>query len=376
MKKKILYLFSDTGGGHRSAATALIKAVDELKPKDPPIQEMVDVFAECSGFLNLFAKLYGPVIKYSPKMWGMLYYWLNDTKKMGQLEKMSRPFIEKELAKLIQKRKPDLIVSVHPLLNHISISAMEKAGHRAPLITVVTDPVSFHRTWICPEAQSIIVATEEAREQALEYGGAPSKIKVIGLPIDPRFAKPAKDRSRLMIDMGLNPKKFTVLLMGGGEGGGGMLSIVKEIVDAGLDLQMMVIAGRNEKLKKTLEKMAVHLRFKLKVFGFTNEVPDIMTASDVVITKAGPGSIAEALSKDLPLIITSWLPGQEEGNVKYVIRHGIGMINRDFKMIGEVIREFQSPSFHEKIKKNIKKVSDPKAVFKIAKEILEAAYRK
>jgi 1,2-diacylglycerol 3-beta-galactosyltransferase len=77
MKKKILYLFSDTGGGHRSAATAVMRAVDHLH-KDKYSQEMIDVFATCSGFLNIFAKLYGPVIKYSPKMWGQLYYWLDD----------------------------------------------------------------------------------------------------------------------------------------------------------------------------------------------------------------------------------------------------------------------------------------------------------
>lgn len=376
MKKKILYLFSDTGGGHRSAAQAMIKAVDELKPKDPPVQEMVDVFAECSGFLNMFAKLYGPVIKYSPKMWGMLYYWLNDNNKMQRLEKMSRPFIEKELAKLIQKRKPDLIVSVHPLLNHITISSMQIAKHIVPLITVVTDPVSLHRTWICPDAQKIIVATEEAKALSLGYGGDPKKIEVIGLPIDPRFGKPSGNKARLRADMGLSQKKFTVLLMGGGEGGGNMLNIVKELDNAGLDLQLIVIAGRNEKLKAALEKAAHKLGFKMKVFGFTNEVPDIMSASDVVITKAGPGSIAEALSKELPIIITSWLPGQEEGNVQYVVKHGVGTVNKDYRQIGEVIRQFQSPSFGQKMKKNIRKVSDPKAVFKIAKVILEAAYRR
>ncbi len=175
MKKKILYLFSDTGGGHRSAANALMKAVEELKKNDAPIQEMVDVFAQCSGFLNIFAKLYAPVIKYSPKMWGMLYHWLNDMKKMQQMEKIARPFIEKELAKLIQNRKPDLIVSIHPLLNHLTIYAMDMAGYKVPLLTVVTDPVSLHRSWVCQDAELIIVATEEAKKQCIEYGGEPGK---------------------------------------------------------------------------------------------------------------------------------------------------------------------------------------------------------
>ncbi|MBU1026278.1 MAG: hypothetical protein KKA31_00940, partial [Candidatus Margulisbacteria bacterium] len=106
MKKKILYLYSDTGGGHRSAATAIMRAVEHVH-KDKYHQEMIDVFASCSGFLNIFAKLYGPVIKYYPKMWGQLYYWLDDEKKLERLEKMSGPFILEELTKLIQNKIPD-----------------------------------------------------------------------------------------------------------------------------------------------------------------------------------------------------------------------------------------------------------------------------
>ena len=374
MKKKILYLFSDTGGGHRSAAAALIKTVEELKKNDPPVQEMVDVFAECSGFLNILAKLYAPVIKYSPKMWGMLYYWFNDMKKVQQMEKMARPFLEKELSRLIAKRKPDLIVSVHPLLNHITIRSMDMAGHIVPLITVVTDPVSLHRAWVCPEADLIIVATDEARRACIKYGGDPKKIKTIGLPIDPKFIKSSKDKRSLRKDMGLKEDFFTVLLMGGGEGGGNMKKIVSLIADQNLRTQLVVIAGRNEKLKKDLEKAKAGLPFPVKVFGFTNEVPDIMSASDLVITKAGPGSIAEALAKELPLIITSWLPGQEEGNVNYVVDSGVGVVCGDIKKIGDCVKDFLKPSFYAAFKKKIKRVNNPKAVFNIAQMIISKAY--
>lgn len=374
MKKKILYLFSDTGGGHRSAAAALIKTVEELKKNDPPVQEMVDVFAECSGFLNILAKLYAPVIKYSPKMWGMLYYWFNDMNKVQQMEKMARPFLEKELSRLIAKRRPDLIVSVHPLLNHITIRAMNMVGHIAPLITVVTDPVSLHRAWVCPEADLIIVATEEARNACIKYGGDPKKTKTIGLPIDPKFIKSSRDKRSLRKDMGLEEDLFTVLLMGGGEGGGNMKKIVSLIAGENLKAQLVVIAGRNEKLKKDLEKAKEILPFPMKVFGFTNEVPDIMTASDLVITKAGPGSIAEALAKELPIIVTSWLPGQEEGNVKYVVDSGVGVVCKDLNKIGDRVKDFIRPSYYARFKKKIKRTNNPKAVFNIAKILISKAY--
>lgn len=370
MKKKILYLFSDTGGGHRSAAAALMRAVDEIKKNDAPMQEMVDVFSECSSFLNIFAKLYTPVIKYSPKMWGMLYYWLNDMKKIESMEKFARPFMEKELCKLILKRKPDVIVSVHPLLNHLSISAMRTSGYIVPLITVITDPVSLHRSWICREADLIIVATEEARKLSIEYGADPRKLKVIGLPIDPRFMKPARKKNVLLKEMGLYPNLFTALLMGGGEGAGKMFDIVKELDKTNVRLQLIVIAGRNESLRKKLESLASKLSFPIKIYGFTNEVPDIMSASDIIVTKAGPGSIAEALAKELPIIITSWLPGQEEGNVKFVLDKGLGKVSADTKEIVKAIKKLHEPLVLQRIKRNIRKASDPKAVYQIAKAIL------
>ncbi|MFA5098118.1 MAG: glycosyltransferase [Candidatus Margulisiibacteriota bacterium] len=370
MKKKIFYLFSDTGGGHRSAATSLMRAVEELEGKNAPLQEMVDVFSECSKFLNLFAKLYGPVIKYSPKMWGVLYYWLNDLKKLQNLEKIARPFIVKELAALLSKRKPDVVVSVHPMLNHITVAAMRQAGRVVPMITVITDPVSIHAAWVCPEVDLIIVATEKAKELAVKYGAPPSKVKLIGLPIDPKFSRPSKEKGRLRSDLGLFPKLFTVLMMGGGEGGGSIYETAAALNHSKVQAQLIIVAGRNEKLKRRLEKAAPKFRMPMKVYGFTNEVPDLMSASDIIITKAGPGSIAEALAKELPLIITSWLPGQEEGNVEFVLKEGLGVVAKDHRKISKVVTSISRPQTYARYLKNIRRASDPKAGFKIAKTIL------
>ncbi|MFH1362318.1 MAG: hypothetical protein ABIH69_06685, partial [bacterium] len=124
IKKKILYLYSDTGGGHRASANAIMQAAEQLRGQELE-QEKVDVFCECSKFLNVFARLYGPVINYSPKMWGMLYYWLDDKRKLDQLAKIAGPLILPELTKMIKKKKPDVIVSVHPMVNHLTIKAIK-----------------------------------------------------------------------------------------------------------------------------------------------------------------------------------------------------------------------------------------------------------
>lgn len=362
MKKKILYLFSDTGGGHRSAATAIMRAVEHLR-KDAYSQEMADVFADCSGFLNVFAKLYAPVIKYSPKLWGQLYYWLDDERKLERLEQMSRPFVLKELTKLILNKMPEIIVSVHPLVNHLTVKAIRESGLKIPFIVVITDPVTLHRVWITPEIDLCIVATPEAKKLAIRYGMPEKKIKVIGMPIDPKFFLKVKAKDKL------NPKLFTILLMGGGEGAGKMNKIIEEFDRTRFDGQLIVIAGRNKRLEAWLRRRAAGFDFPLRIFGFTDKVHELMAESDLIITKAGPGTIAEALAMSLPLIITSWLPGQEEGNVEFVVRENIGRVSKDPRRVVELVDEIRETSEFEEMKKNIKRVSRPQAALEIARQI-------
>lgn len=366
MKKKILYLFSDTGGGHRSAATAVMRAVDHLRHENT-VQEMVDVFAACSGFLNVFARLYAPVIKYSPRLWGQLYYWLDDEKKLEQLEKLSRPFIFKELVNLLLEKRPDVVVSVHPLVNHLAVKAIKESGLKIPFIVVITDPVTLHRAWIMPEVDLCIVATPEAKKMAVRYGMPEKKIRVIGMPIDPKFFLRDRDKKKAKVKDALNPKLFTILLMGGGEGAGTMGKIVDEFARTGFKGQLIVIAGRNKRLETKLKSKKYG--FPMKVFGFTDKVQELMAESDMIITKAGPGTIAEALAMNLPIIVTSWLPGQEEGNVEFVVRENVGRVSRDPKRVVELVNELRETAEFEEMKKSIKKVSRPEAALDIAREI-------
>jgi len=370
MKKKILYLFSDTGGGHRSAASAIMKAVEQSKP-DAFEQEMVDVFAECSGFLNIFARLYAPVVRYSPKLWGRLYYWLDNQDKLEALETIARPFIRKELTTLIKTKKPDLIVSVHPMVNHLTVHAIKDSGEKTPFVVVITDPVSLHRAWVKPEVDFTIVATEEARKNCLEYGMPPEKIQVVGMPIDPKFALKIEEKQKARVRDNLNPKLFTILIMGGGEGGGGIGKIVEELDKTKLKIQVVVIAGRNKRLEQKLKKQKDKYKFPLRVYGFTDQVAELMSEADLLITKAGPGSIAEALAMDLPLIITSWLPGQEQGNVEFVIRENVGRVAKEPKRIVKIVEEFQNSEEFAQIRKNIERVRKPRAALDIAALLLK-----
>ncbi|PIS30602.1 hypothetical protein COT42_02565 [Candidatus Saganbacteria bacterium CG08_land_8_20_14_0_20_45_16] len=358
-KKKILYLYSDTGGGHRASANAIMNAVEQLRGSQIE-QEKIDVFCECSKFLNVFARLYGPVINYSPKMWGLLYYWLDDKRKLSQLEKIAGPLILPELTRMIKQKKPDVIVSVHPMVNHLTLKALKASKLDIPFVLVITDPVTLHRAWIVPGVDECLVATDQAKQLAIKYGMPAAKIRVLGLPIHPKFAlrQPAKKN-----------KLFTILLMGGGEGIGKMGEIVEALRQSNIKAKLIVIAGRNKKLEKKLKTVAKSSALPTEIYGFTDKVPEIMAESDIIITKAGPGTIAEAMAMNLPIIITDWLPGQEEGNVEFVVKENIGRVSREPDKVVEIVKEFMVPARLAELKQNIKRVSRPQAALGIAREI-------
>ncbi len=368
--KKILYLFSDTGGGHRSAANALIKTVEEIMGDNAPRQEMTDVFASSNKLISLLANLYAPVIKYCPFLWGALYHVTNNKLYIVIMDKISDPFVSKKLQELIKEKNPDIIVSVHPVTNHIAAKAMKRINHNVPLLTVVTDPVTFHRVWICPQVDKIVLATEDAKTLCRKYGFGLDNIEVLGFPIDPKFFKTSSPKKELRETIGIAPGKFTVLFMGGGEGGGNIYEFISELNKGNLDIQLIIITGRNHLLKKKLEDNSSKFKFPMKIFGFTDQVADIMGASDLIITKAGPGTIIEAVSKSLPIILTSFLPGQEEGNVEYVLTMQLGDMVKDRKGIVQAVQNIMQPENYKRRVSALRKENKPNAVYDIAKLIL------
>ena len=368
--KKILYLFSDTGGGHRSAVNALIKTVEEIMGDNAPRQEMTDVFASSNKLISLLANLYAPVIKYCPFLWGALYHVTNNKLSIVIMDKISDPFVSKKLQELIKEKNPDIIVSVHPVTNHIAAKAMKRINHNVPLLTVVTDPVTFHRVWICPQVDKIVLATEDAKTLCRKYGFGLDNIEVLGFPIDPKFFKTSSPKRELRETIGIAPGKFTVLFMGGGEGGGNIYEFISELNKGNLDIQLIIITGRNHLLKKKLEDNSSKFKFPMKIFGFTDQVADIMGASDLIITKAGPGTIIEAVSKSLPIILTSFLPGQEEGNVEYVLTMQLGDMVKDRKGIVQAVQNIMQPENYKRRVSALRKENKPNAVYDIAKLIL------
>jgi 1,2-diacylglycerol 3-beta-galactosyltransferase len=318
----IVFLFSDTGGGHRSAAQAIIEAL-ELEFPGQITHEMVDIFREYAPPpLHLAPEIYPPLTR-MPSVWGMGYHISDGPRRTRFFYQMIWPYIRWGLNRLVREHPCNLIVSVHQLPNAPMARAIRGSGRKIPFTTVVTDLVTTHAAWYTNQADLIIVPTTVAYRRALTMGISPERMEVVGLPVADRFCKPAGEPAEFRKSLGWMQDRPVALLVGGGEGMGPLALTAHAINAARLPVQLAIIAGRNKKLRDNLERYPWSI--PTKIYGFVQEMPDYMRAADILISKAGPGTISEAFIAGLPTILYSRLPGQEEGNVSYVISNGAGI---------------------------------------------------
>jgi len=371
---RVLILFSDTGGGHRAAARAL---TDALKLLDPTCVVTVadPLIGQGPTVVRRLASLYSPMIRSSRAAWGAVYHTSNTRPAFAAIRAVFGHGVRKSVIDLLQKHDPDVVLSVHPLLNHISHQAIRKSGRPRALMTVITDLVDFHRGWTFSQADLVIAPTELARKVAQRRRVPADRIKLLGLPVDLRFRPPAPgEKQALRRRFGLDEGRFTVLVMGGAAGVGHLTQQVRALAWEPYQWQLVVVCGRNEKLKRRIAE----LRFATPtlVLGFVDYMPELMRACDMVVTKAGPGAIAEALATGLPVIITGFLPGQETPNVDFVVDSGFGAFApKDSDLLDEVrVLAEGGPTWREMSRK-AQELSHPYASSDIARECLLLAAR-
>jgi len=364
--KKIVYLICGHTGGHISSAKAIIAAMEGLKI-GPFEHKIIDLTMQAKTFWTSIFYSYPIIAEFFPWLYKTTYYFSNDPNRLNKMYNIFYPFLySKKLKQFLNDEKPNLIVPLVALAPKAIVKALKETNLSIPTITVVLDPVSVHAGWVHPDINYQLVATEEAKDACIKLGMPKDKISVIGFPIHPKFLQKNLNKDLLRKEMGLSPNKFTALVMGGGIGIGRISALVEALKISNLDIQLIVIAGYNKKLESTL--LHAKFRFPIKVFGFTDKIPEIMDASDILITKAGPGAIFEAIAKKLPIIITNNAPGQEEGNVDYVKNNGIGVIARKPNEIVAAISKIQS-SGTDIFKINMKRIENSSAVYEIAKSI-------
>jgi 1,2-diacylglycerol 3-beta-galactosyltransferase len=369
----ILILFSDTGGGHRAAAGALEGALRQLQPgvrlalNDPLI-------GQGPPLIRRLASLYSPIIQRARPAWGVIYHGSNTPPTFAALRAVFGHPVREVIHEAIHLHDPDIVVSVHPLLNHMAAQAIRHSYRHRALVTVVTDLVEFHRGWSCPRADLVVVPTERARQVCLRRRVPAERILLLGLPVDLRFRPPAPgEKAALRRMLGLDEDRLTILVAGGAEGSGRLLRQVRGLSWSAEPWQVVAVCGRNEKLRRRLARL--HFPTPTLVLGFVDNMPELMRAADVIVSKAGPGAIAEALATGLPMVLTSYLPGQETENVGFVKEYGLGVYAARPEQVLEAIREqaAEGGRLHARMSANAASISRPYAALDIARECLRLA---
>jgi 1,2-diacylglycerol 3-beta-galactosyltransferase len=345
----LLFLVADTGGGHRASAEAVARGLAAAHPGEFATH-VLDPFVQASPRLvGRVVGLYSPITRYTPWLWGALYHATNSRAAVAALRGSALRLVEPGLREVIATLRPALVVSFHPLLNHVAWRALRSLpGPRIPLATVITDLVDVHAAWTCADVDAVVTSSPGGLDRARRAGVPAHRCFDLGLPVDESFASPALGdaaRRGLRIRLGLSPDRFTVLLSGGGEGSGGLPRRAAAVLEAVADVDVVVICGRNLKAHTALESLraASPGGHRLRVLGFVDNMSEWMRASNLLITKAGPGSIAEALCSRVPLLLTSYVPGQERGNVDFVVDTGAGRYVPRVREMVDAVRELSRP---------------------------------
>ncbi|MBN1438292.1 MAG: glycosyltransferase [Anaerolineales bacterium] len=344
----------------------MIEVLEEKHPGEFALS-MVDVFKAYAPYpFNRAPEMYPTMVKV-PNLWGLGYRMVDGRRRAAFMMDTLWPWIRPAAKQLVREHPADLIFCVHPLFNAPVLRALGK--HRPPFITAVTDLVTAPNYWFYRREDVCVVPTDEVRRRAILNGLKPDQIKLLGLPISRKFLSP-RDRAVVRKELGWPPDRPMVLMVGGGEGMGPLFDTARQIMYTSPECALVVITGRNDKLRRQMENADWNI--PIFIYGFVNNMADYMNAADILVTKAGPGTISEALVCGLPIILNSRIPGQEDGNVRYVVQEGAGRWAPGTERTARAVRRWiANPKLRENAALACKRIAKPHAAENIADLIWE-----
>lgn len=377
MKKRVLFLFSDTGGGHRSAFQAIQDAM-EIRYGDEVEFDAVDVLREMKWPLNKQPELYPVVVNNSKLLWALLYRSTDGKRRVQAIRQFIYMNNRKNLKRVVKEHPADVVVCTHSVIADPTLRAFLTLDERPPFLTVVTDLVTTPTFWYDPRVDRCFVPTDDAYRRGIKLGMSAKQMRVTGLPVNPHFIDSMTTREEARKEFGLDPDLPAVMMVAGSDGMGTIFKMVKAIDAKELKAQLVVIAGRNEDLKAKLE--AHDWKTPHHIFGYVSnhyEMPRIMAASDIIVTKAGPSTITEASIAGLPMIISDRIPGQETGNVQLVVDNDAGVYLPKPEKVAETVEQWlaEGPERLAERASNAKRLARPQAVWDIAEEVWEWAHK-
>lgn len=369
---KVLILSESTGGGHMRASQAIenymtqhnkdinVKIVDSLLYISPILNKTVT-----SGYVYLATK--------TPKLYGKLYDLTNKEHKLANFVTRLNNIFANKLLPLIDDFKPDVIITTHPFPTEMVSRLKSKNEINIPLICIMTD-YAPHKAWISDNVDAYIVANDDMVTKMITEGVDSKSIYPYGIPVDEVFFE-EKEKQLVIDELGLDKNLPTILMMAGSFGVSNVFDVYENIIDIDLDFQIILVTGKNQKLYNHFEKVVEESSKKTKLIYFTNEINKLMQASDIIITKPGGLTVTEALACNIPMAVFDAIPGQEEENADFLLKHNMAVRISDGnscrEAIVELLRDSEKLEDMKEACKSFDKNDSTKNIFLLINELIE-----
>ncbi|MDP2912960.1 MAG: glycosyltransferase [Candidatus Omnitrophota bacterium] len=368
--KKILIIYATAGIGHKKAAVAVKKALDEMRDENLEVS-IIDALDYTNAFFKwTYLKFYLLMVNRLPTLWGIAYHLTNNfyvDKIVSWLRRFSNWMNSGRLVKYLLEFKPDVIISTHFFASEV-ISDMKMHGlSQSRMVTIVTD-YRLHSWWVADLTDAYVVGSEYAASDLLKLNVPASKIKLLGIPAEPVFSK-SLDKSAILNKESLRDGIFTILVIGGGFGIGPIESIIKAINKVSkIPIQAIAVCGHNGQLVEKLKHLKTAPEKYLKVMGFVDNVHEYMEVSDILISKSGGITVAESMARNIPMIIIAPIIGQETRNSDFLVRKDAAVRLGRVRDLKGVLEEIAShPEKLAGMKESIKLIRKPTACYDIAR---------
>ena len=315
---------------------------------------------------NQMEKSYPAVINGPRFVHRWLYYSTNSRRRSWIVRVLLRISGRKMAEVVLRDHAADVYVSCSPMYSQIIPWYMRRQNSNAQFVAVATDMVSGHTTNYAPDADYTITPTEHARREALQNGVDPARAFVMGQPVWPDLRERMAHGPATRAELGFNTSIPLVLLIGGGDGMGKLGQAAQAVAQSKLPLQLAVVCGRNQVVRQALDQLQAHV--PMQTLGFVTNVPELMGAADILITKAGAATVGEAFIAGLPMLFYDMVPGQEEGNVAYAVKEGAGVwCPTPQALVGQLSDLMAHPERHEQMRAASQRLAYPNSALDIAR---------
>ncbi len=371
--RRISIVYGRVGGGHLSAAQALRAALLESAP-GPLEVELADAYGTYARApVSWFPAGYANVVRNHPRFWSLFFASTQVSGMRFGGDALLGPFLSPGFRRLLRAQPQDVVVSVLPAINGLLASAAQRTSPSTRVEVVVTDFCGLHRSWRGRGVDHYTVATDCARRDLVEYGVPPTAVDVAGFPVRPQFVDPparADARAWLASLGGLDPDRFTVVVMVGAEGSPDALATVQALAQLDADAQVVVACGHDTRLRQRVAGLPHTV--ELRALGFVTEAALLMRSADVLVSKPGGASLAEAFCCQAAVVVADVLPGQEAGNLQYVLERGaVAYAVGPAATAGLVAGLARSPALRTELASRGARLARPHAATEIARRLLD-----